>query len=71
MLPSDGNVTLTVYNLLGQQVTTLVNDFRRAGTHTITWNGRNELGRDVSTGVYLYRIDAGDFSATKKMVLLK
>ena len=71
VLPSDGNVTLTVYNLLGQQVTTLVNDFRRAGTHTITWNGRNELGRDVSTGVYLYRIDAGDFSATKKMVLLK
>ncbi|MCH8012643.1 MAG: T9SS type A sorting domain-containing protein [Candidatus Marinimicrobia bacterium] len=60
-----------IYNLLGQKVTSLVNEHRRAGQHTVTWDGRNELGQSVSTGVYLYRIDAGDFSATKKMILLK
>ncbi|MFQ6673172.1 MAG: T9SS type A sorting domain-containing protein [Fidelibacterota bacterium] len=71
-LPNDGVVSLTVYNLLGQKVATLTNDFRRAGRHTVTWDGRNDLGQAVSTGVYLYRIDAGgDFSATKKMILLK
>jgi len=70
-LPNDGKVSLTVYNMLGQKVSTLVNDYRRAGRHTVTWNGRSELGHTVSTGVYLYRIEVGDFSATKKMVLLK
>ncbi|MFQ6615942.1 MAG: T9SS type A sorting domain-containing protein [Fidelibacterota bacterium] len=70
-LPRDGNVTLTVYNMLGQKVTTLVNDFRSAGRHRVIWNGTTDLGTAVATGVYLYRIDAGDYSATKKMVLLK
>ena len=70
-LPNDGKVSLSVYNMLGQKVATLVNDYRRAGSHTVIWNGRSELGHTVSTGVYLYRIEAGDFSTTKKMVLLK
>ena len=70
-LPMDNNVTLVIYNLLGQKVTTIVNDFRTAGSHRVAWNGLDHLGKDVSTGVYLYRIEAGDFSATKKMILLK
>ena len=70
-LPVTSQVTLEVYNLLGQKVATLVNEFREAGAHTVVWDGRNELGQSVSTGLYLYRIDAGDFSATKKMIMLK
>ncbi len=70
-LPNDGNITLSVYNMLGQKVAMLVDEYSRAGVHTVKWDGRNDLGQLVSTGVYLYRINAGNFNATKKMILLK
>ncbi|MEE9166820.1 MAG: T9SS type A sorting domain-containing protein, partial [Candidatus Neomarinimicrobiota bacterium] len=70
-LPTDGDISLTVYNMLGQKVATLVNEVRTAGSHTVTWDGTTDAGIALATGVYLYRIDAGDFGATKKMILLK
>ena len=71
MVPTDGNVKVDVYNILGRRVRTLVDEFRVAGTHQTDWDGRSEDGVDVSTGVYFYRITADRFSSTRKMVLLK
>ena len=59
-------VTLNIYNLLGQQIATLVNDKNEPGEHSISWNALN-----IPSGVYFYRIVAGDFVQTKKMVLIK
>ena len=70
-LPEAGMVWLAVYNLLGQEVRVLVNERRNAGTFIASWDGTDALGRHVATGVYLYRIQAGGFSATKRMLLLK
>ena len=64
-------VTVRVYNLRGQLVRTLVEDVREAGTYTVFWDGTDTNGRQVSSGVYLYRMRAGDFVQTRKMVLLK
>ena len=65
-LPKAAQVKLTVYNVLGQVVQTPVNEHMEAGYHSITWDGHN-----VATGIYLYRLEAGEFQATKKMMLLK
>jgi hypothetical protein len=65
-LPKDAHVRLTVYNTLGQEIATLVNDTQKAGHRTITWTGAA-----VASGVYYYRIQAGDFVATKKLMLVK
>ncbi len=70
-LPESGMVRLAVYNLIGQEVRVLVNERRNAGSFTATWDGADALGRRVASGVYLYRIQAGSFSATKRMLLLK
>ena len=70
-LPNTVQVTLKVYNLLGQEVRLLVNARQEAGFHTIIWDGRNVAGRSVSSGVYFYRIEAGEFTKAKKMLLLK
>jgi len=70
-LPEDQYVSLKVYNLLGQVVTTLVDDQRAAGYHQVLWNGKNSSGQDVASGVYFYRIKAGSFVRAKKLVLLR
>ncbi len=70
-LPSATNVTLEVYNLLGQKVKTLVSDYREAGYHTVRWNGTNDSGDLVPSGVYFYRMTAGDFVKTNKMIMLR
>jgi hypothetical protein len=64
-------VTIEVFNVLGQKVRTLVSDTKAAGSYRIEWSGTDESGRSVSTGVYLYRFQAGDVLQTKKMLLLK
>jgi len=69
--PTDGNVKIDVYNILGRKVRTLVDEFRVAGTHQTDWNGRFDDGVEVATGVYFYRITAEGFTSTRKMVLLK
>ncbi len=66
-----GKVTLTVYDLTGQKVKTLVNKKMSAGSHTAVWNGMNEMGQKVSSGAYFYRLENDTYQLTKKMVLLK
>jgi flagellar hook assembly protein FlgD len=70
-LPQDSKVTLTIYNTLGQVVRTLVNEDAKAGYYQMQWDGRNDAGTSVSTGMYIYRISAGNFTAVKKMTLMK
>ncbi len=64
-------VTLTVYNLLGQEVRTLVDEMQEPGYRQVQWDGRDHHGRTVSSGLYLYRLRAGNFVQTKKMILMK
>jgi len=70
-LPENSFVNITVYDLLGKKVKTLVNTTQNAGFKSVIWNATNNQGNPVSAGVYLYKIQAGEFVQTKKMVLLK
>ncbi len=67
----DGNVSLKIFNLKGQLVKTLVNDDVKAGFHSIVWDGKNNFGTDVATGIYLYRLETKTYNQTKKMMLMK
>ncbi len=62
---------LSIYDITGNRVRVLVDEFLEAGDHTIVWDGRNSSGQPVSSGVYFYRISVGDHSATKRMLPLK
>jgi len=64
-------VTLKVYNMLGQEVATLVNGYKVGGTYSVSWDAKDYTGRAVSGGIYFYRLEAGDYSTTMKMLLLK
>jgi flagellar hook assembly protein FlgD len=70
-LPEDGLVNITVYDVMGRVVRTLVNMEQNAGFKSIQWNATNNEGQPVSAGLYMYAIQAGEFRQTKKMVLLK
>jgi len=70
-LPEQAQVTLTIYDLIGREVTQLVNTTQEAGYRSVQWNATNMHGKPVSAGVYLYQIRAGEFVQTRKMVLLK
>lgn len=70
-LPRETRVSLKVYNLSGQWVRTLVSGISRPGHWQVTWDGRSENGTPVPPGAYLYRLDAGSYSATGKLVFLQ
>ena len=70
-IPKEGNVKIQVFDITGKLVTTLVDQNMSTGSYTVTWNGRNSSGQSVVSGIYLYRIQANDFVAVKKMVMLK
>ena len=70
-LKEDAYVSLKVFNMLGQEVKTLVNNFQTAGPKQVEWDGRNERGTSVATGMYVYRMKAGDFVRSNKMILSK
>ena len=70
-LPQPTAVTLTIYNVLGQHVRTLIKAELLAGFHTVQWDGRSESGHPVSSGVYVYRLQAGTFIATHKLTLVR
>ncbi|MCA9324577.1 T9SS type A sorting domain-containing protein, partial [Candidatus Saccharibacteria bacterium] len=70
-LPEDGFLTMRIYNLLGQEVKTLVRGVQTAGVQTVVWDGRNANGQIVATGIYLYRIETKRFTQTKKMMFIK
>jgi flagellar hook assembly protein FlgD len=69
-LPSSADVSLQVFNLLGQTVRHLQSGFLSAGAHSVEWDGRTDGGAAVASGVYFYRLTAGDYSHARKMVLL-
>ncbi len=64
-------VSLKVYDIRGRLVTTLVNEIKDAGTYTVFWEGTSDSGQKIASGVYFYRLQAGEFTQTRKMVLLK
>jgi hypothetical protein len=70
-MPNAGDVKISVFNVLGQNVTDLVDGHMEAGTHEVVWNGKDNDGATVASGIYFYRIDTNQFSDTKKMMLLK
>jgi hypothetical protein len=70
-LPVQAHVTLTVYDLLGREVTRLVDEAQNPGYHETRWSGNNSSGNPVSTGIYFYRITAGQFTDVRKMMLMK
>ena len=70
-LTEAANVTLTIYNQLGQRIRTLASGPQAAGTHTLEWNATNDAGARVPSGLYVYRLEAGNVSLTRSMTLLK
>ena len=76
---SPPHVTLKIYNLLGQEVRTLVDEVQEPGYYAVTWDGKESDGRQAASGIYFYRLtcggtsrnNRGSFSATKRMVLMK
>jgi hypothetical protein len=70
-LPKVCNAKLTVYNLLGQRIKTLFDGQQEKGLHTLIWDGRSDDGSQLSSGIYFYRIQAGNFVQSRKMVLMK
>jgi flagellar hook assembly protein FlgD len=65
------DVKLDVYNMLGKRVATLEDGEMSAGSYSVVWDGRDDSGRSVPTGIYLYRIEAGMDKASRRMILLK
>ena len=70
-LSENSHVKITIYDMLGRKVKTLINETQDAGSRTVIWNATNDYGEPVSAGIYLYQIKAGEYLQTKKMVLLK
>ena len=70
-LPQPGDVSLVVYDITGRRIRTLLNDSRPAGSHSVLWDGKDQDGRPVGSGAYVYRLQAGDFVAIRKSLLLK
>lgn len=71
LLPTRAKVALNIYNLLGQEVRNLVKGDQAPGLQQVQWDGRDNHGNTVASGIYIYRIVAGDFTATRKMILLR
>jgi len=70
-IPEASDVTIEIYNIMGQRVRTLVNKHQEPKRYTVQWNGTNDRGAALSSGMYIYRIQAKDFSAVKKLILMK
>ncbi|MCJ7577118.1 MAG: T9SS type A sorting domain-containing protein, partial [candidate division Zixibacteria bacterium] len=64
-------VSLKIYNILGQSVKVLVDEEKVAGTYTTYWDGKDQNGQAVSSGIYFYKLDTGNFTEVKKMILIK
>ena len=71
VIPEAGRVNVAVFNALGQRVRTLVDAIQPAGQQTVRWDSRDDVGRNVASGVYVYRVTSGTHSATKKMILMR
>ena len=70
-LPTASAVTIEIFNIAGQKVKTLIDGYYEAGEHYVTWDGRDQSGTRTASGIYLYRMKAGSFEETRKMLLIK
>ena len=70
-LPSAGDVNLTIFNVLGQEVATLVDNVMEAGVHAVSWEGTDAAGRQVSSGLYFYKFESDGLVQTRRMMMLK
>jgi len=70
-LPKQLKVNLSIYNSLGQRIATLVDKKQPAGCYNVTWSAKDQYGNAVSSGVYFYRLEAGEFVSTMKMLFIK
>ena len=70
-IPEATDVTLEIYNVMGQRVRTLAQGNHEPGRYQIVWSATNDIGQALSSGMYIYRIQAGDFVSVKKLVLMK
>lgn len=70
-LPHESKVVLKIYNALGQEVQELVNTIQPAGSRTVVWNGKDNLGQTADSGIYIYKLQVGDRTESRKMVLLQ
>ena len=70
-LPNTGQVEIVIYDMMGRQIKQLISGHQDAGRKSVVWDSTNDYGKPVSAGVYLYKIQAGNFVQAKKMVLLK
>ena len=70
-VPKESHVQMDVYNILGQRIRTLVNGTMQPGFHSVSWNGTNDMGKPLASGMYIYRIHSSEFTAVKKLVLMK
>jgi len=71
MMPEAQSVKLVIYNLVGQEVNTLVNSKLSAGKHIYQWNGTNRAGEVLSSGIYFYRLETPEFTKTRKMMYIR
>ncbi|MCL1827853.1 MAG: T9SS type A sorting domain-containing protein, partial [Candidatus Cloacimonetes bacterium] len=70
-LQAAGEVSLEIYNIKGQQIKTLVNEYKTAGSHDVIWNGLDSYGNPISSGIYFYQMKTADYTSVKKLILLK
>ena len=70
-LPFPSHVKLSVYNMMGQKVITLIDKEMHAGSHSIVWDGKDDKHKSLASGVYLYRMEVDGFVQTKKLVLMR
>ncbi len=70
-IPKESNVEISIYNIKGQKVKEIVSDQLASGEHSVVWDGRDENGKPVSSGIYFYKLKAGGFREVRKMILMK
>jgi hypothetical protein len=70
-MAQDGHVTIDIFNIRGQRIKSLVNEHLRSGVHTVEWNGTDDQGRQVSSGIYLYQMQSENYTSTRRMLLMK
>ena len=70
-IPASGNVDMVIYNMTGQKVRTLINEVKSAGFYKVTWDGKNNMGETVASGLYFYKLVSGNFNKIEKMTLVK
>jgi len=71
VLDTSQNVTIAVYNILGQKIKTLLSQRQTAGEYRVVWDGKDGSGQEVSSGIYFYRLQAGGFKEVKRALLVR